>query len=180
MTGRRHVLDDRQRARPAHQQPDRAPCFRFIQTVERVAGGDAGLAARAAIQVDFERVLLPRPRRDSGQERSVPLARFSGETAGSAFCALVVCPAEHVDRGKLLLIGQQLDEQIGAARSAVAAIGRSTAGWLLVKDGEPAYHDAAIGSASAGSTCAEQAVARLQPIFVASSLSSTSGGGSST
>ena len=48
-----------------------APRFGFIQTVERIAGGDTGLAPRTGIEVDFERVLLSRLRRRCGEQGRV-------------------------------------------------------------------------------------------------------------
>src|SRR5690606_6015034 len=46
------------RCRGALEYADGAPGFVVIQPVEVVTGGDAGLAARAAVEVDLEGVLL--------------------------------------------------------------------------------------------------------------------------
>ncbi len=59
--------------RGSNEQPDTAPRLAFIQTIERMARRDAGLAAGTSIQVDFERVLLARLRLSEGNETAVGL-----------------------------------------------------------------------------------------------------------
>jgi hypothetical protein len=59
MACRGHMLDDRIFAGSPLQQSDRAPGLVFIQPVLVVAGGHAGLAAGALVQIHFKGVLLP-------------------------------------------------------------------------------------------------------------------------
>ena len=58
VAGRGHVLEHRQRRRPADEQADVAPGLAVVQPVQRVAGRHARLAARAAVEVDLEGELL--------------------------------------------------------------------------------------------------------------------------
>ncbi len=54
----RDGLRKRMRVVAADEQADVAPRFLVVEAVERVAGGDAGFAAGAGIQVDLEGVLF--------------------------------------------------------------------------------------------------------------------------
>jgi hypothetical protein len=67
-----------------------------------MAGGDAGLAARAGIEVDLEGVLLAGARRLERDQVAVDRRRRAGRT-------LVVGAGKTDDgRGELLLFGQEL------------------------------------------------------------------------
>ena len=94
------VLHHRRRARAADQQADVAPRFRFVETIQRVAGGDARLAAGAAIEIDLEGVLLARPRRRRGQERLIARSaeRARLRVVPSAELSTAVVPAAEFDR----------------------------------------------------------------------------------
>ena len=62
VAGRRDVLDDTAAcAVAADEQADVAPDLVLVQPVQRVAGRHARLAARAAVEVDLEGVLLAGP-----------------------------------------------------------------------------------------------------------------------
>jgi hypothetical protein len=55
----------------AHQQPHLTPALAGFQSIERMAGGDASLAAGTAVEIHLESVLLARPRRGERDEMSV-------------------------------------------------------------------------------------------------------------
>ena len=109
MAGGRDVLHHRRRARAADEQAHVAPRLRFVEPVERMAGGDARLAARAAVEIDLEGVLLPRPRRRRGQA-----ARDNGEfelRLAIASPPFVMPAAELLDGRERLLLVEQLCDQ---------------------------------------------------------------------
>jgi len=58
MARRGDRLGERMRAAPANEHADIAPRFRFVESVERVTGGDTGLAAGALVEVHLESILL--------------------------------------------------------------------------------------------------------------------------
>ena len=58
MAGGRDRLLIGRSVRPTGHESNIAPRLVFIESIESVAGGDAGLAAGAGIQVDFEGVLF--------------------------------------------------------------------------------------------------------------------------
>jgi hypothetical protein len=60
------------RWRTPNEQPHIAPRFVFVQSVKRMAGDDTSLAARAAVEIDLESVLLTCARRSRRQDRMVP------------------------------------------------------------------------------------------------------------
>ena len=60
VAGGRHVLEHRQAGTPPDEQADVAPGFALVEPVERMAGRHARLAARAAVEIDLEGVLLAR------------------------------------------------------------------------------------------------------------------------
>ena len=68
------VLHHGRGARAANKQPDITPRFVVVQAVERMTRNDARLAAGAAVEVDFEGILLTGARRRSWQERAIPRA----------------------------------------------------------------------------------------------------------
>ena len=75
---------------PPIKQPDVAPRFVFVEAVERVTRDDARLAAGAAVEVDFEGVLLAGPGRRRGQERAVAgSASLSRGWTSSSQCSFV-------------------------------------------------------------------------------------------
>src|SRR6185369_9698464 len=82
----------------AHEQARFAPDFALVETIEAVAGTDAGLAAGTAVQVHLESELFAGPR---GGERNQPVIMRLG---------LVVSfvPAREAFRGaEIRLLGQQ-------------------------------------------------------------------------
>ena len=60
MTGSGDVLINRVLVGSPREQPDIAPGFIVIQTIQRVTGRHTGFTARTAIQVHAERILLTR------------------------------------------------------------------------------------------------------------------------
>ena len=85
----------------AVQRADPSPALTVVEAVEAVAGGDAGLAAGARVEVDVEGVLLAGRRR--GHRESVAPAPRAGvdQLVGLA-------GGEPLDRGELLLGAQVL------------------------------------------------------------------------
>ena len=74
MTGRRHMLQHRQRTSAADQQADVAPGFGFIQSIQRMTSRHTRFATGAAVQIDFKGVLLARLRRRCRQQIAIALS----------------------------------------------------------------------------------------------------------
>ena len=106
VAGRRDVLDDRKTPAPAVQQAHVAPGLLLLEAVQRVAGGDARLAARAGVEVHVEGVLLAGGRRRGRQEGRIALREGRAAGAGG-----VVRPRETLRGGDLLLLQIVLDER---------------------------------------------------------------------
>ena len=121
----RDVLHHRRRARAADEQPDVAPRFVFVEPVERVTGDDARLAAGAAVEVDFEGILLPGPGRRRGQERC-DSGRVQCASLAFASSLAVVPAAESFDgRERLLLVEQLRSTRVAARRATLRSTQRS-------------------------------------------------------
>lgn len=83
-----------------------APGFVVIESVERVTGGDAGLAGGTSVQVDLEGVLLAGARCGKGNE--IAIMGFEEGRPG-----IGVELIETVDGGEPALIGEEdVDERL--------------------------------------------------------------------
>lgn len=103
VTGRRDGLLNRLLGCSTVEKSNRAPRLVLVQTVETVACRDACLAARAPVDVDFKRVLLPWLRRGRGKKRAVvPFLQW--------MLNVIVMLREPLNRRHLLLLVQVLRE----------------------------------------------------------------------
>ena len=103
MAGGRDRLLHGRLARTAVQEADAAPGLVVVEAVQAVAGGDAGLAPRAGVEVDAEAVLLAGGRPRERDQRLV--------AAGGRRVARLVALGEAFDRGQIPLFQQQLAHQ---------------------------------------------------------------------
>src|SRR6185436_1781934 len=101
-SGRDRLLHGRL-GRTAVQEADAAPGFVVVEAVQAVAGGDAGLAPGAGVEVDPEAVLLAGGRARERDQRLV--------AAGGRRVARLVALGEAFDRGQITLFQQQLADQ---------------------------------------------------------------------
>ena len=85
---------------------DVAPRLRFIETIERMAGGNAGLAAGAGVKVDLESVLFARA---GFRERNEIAVEMSGCTLG--FRKIVCSAGANHRRVEALLLGEKFVEE---------------------------------------------------------------------
>ena len=86
--------------RATHKRADVPPCFLFVQSVEVMAGRDAGFAAGALIEFDFKPVLLPRLWSSQGDEITVLIGPWDERMS-------IVPPRELLDCGERLLLRQE-------------------------------------------------------------------------
>ena len=103
VAGGGHRLLHGRLARAAVQEADAAPGLVVVEAVQAVAGGDAGLAPRAGVEVDAEAVLLAGGRPRERDQRLV--------AAGGRRVARLVALGEAFDRGQIPLFQQQLTHQ---------------------------------------------------------------------
>jgi len=87
--------------RAAKQNPDIAPAFTRIQSVKRMAGSDARLAAGALVEIHLEGVLLAGTRR-------VQRNQFAIVRGEQRRIWRVVPPRKKFHGGETALLGQQL------------------------------------------------------------------------
>ena len=168
---------------PPTSRPDVAPRFVFVEAVERMTRDDARLAAGAAVEVDFEGILLAGPGGVAGKSRrycasglstqylayscspSPSCQRLNCSTAESDCCSSrTVDESDRIDASdrrapqdrsrSCQMIGSEISRRDLIRRRCCRLTDQSA--WPL------------------------QSVASLQPISVAITGSSTSGGGSST
>ena len=71
VTGGGDVLQHRQRTGAADEQSHVAPGFAMIESIERVAGGNARLATAASIEIDRKAILLSRSGGRGRQKRAI-------------------------------------------------------------------------------------------------------------
>ena len=107
MTGRGDRLLKRLPPIAAEEQPDVAPRFIVVQSVERMTGRDAGFASGAFVEVNLKGILLPRGRWRGRQQ--TPIMRFE---RGRVVAASGIMPGRKpAHRRQALLLGKQLVNQ---------------------------------------------------------------------
>ena len=165
---------------PPIKQADVAPRFVFVEAVERVAGDDARLAAASSGR-DRLRRHTAGPARAASRASSERYWRWSMRELGVRVVAVRVPAAELLDGGERLL----LVEQLGQREPPVAGVeltraARSAHCSRIGSEISPMAHTPTPSQVADSSAWALQSDASLQPISVAITGSSTSGGGSST
>ncbi len=106
MAGGRDVLDHRGLAAAAGEQAHLSPDFVLVQAVQIMAGGHAGLASGAGIEIDLEGVLLAFLGGIQGNEVAIIAGLqwngvFFVRTSEALDGRLLLLPQEHVDEREL-------------------------------------------------------------------------------